>query len=482
MLCLSMAAATFMMAQQPLRVEYYLDNDPGYGAAKKLNAVTVGDNSFTFDLSDALPGAHVLYVRCQDSEGRWSSTAAHPLFVRDIIPQKPTRVEYFIDDDPGYGMAATITNLKVGDHAMTFDLTPFKDGAHVLYVRSQDETGKWSTTMSRPLFIDRYQDIVYVEYFYDGNDPGKGKATSVPLPEGYKGHLTLDLSLDVTGLALGEHQLSVRALDFYDQWTDVMTRSFTIVEKKDPDKPDDPVNPPIEEGDLARLEYFFDTDPGYGKAYMLSNPTNGEKQYVLSMNDVAAGAHVLNLRAQDEQGKWSAVLSRPLYVINKVELSAIEYFFDDQDPGEGEAHQVALPTEPTEQFAFEVSVEGLEAGSHQFSIRAKDENGMWSIVRSEPFTIIPGEGIAEVTWDFSINMRFSNGNLTLEDMTGGNRGNCIVELYTTSGMSLSVQNWRRNMQSLSISLDAISKGNVFIVKVTDRDRGKTVIRRLLAKD
>lgn len=552
-LCLSMAAATIMMAQQPLRVEYYLDNDPGYGAAKKLNAVTVGDNSFTFDLSDALPGAHVLYVRCQDSEGRWSSTVAHPLFVRDVIPQKPTRVEYFIDDDPGYGMAATITNLKVGDNAMTFDLQPFKDGAHVLYVRSQDETGKWSTTMSRPLFINRYQDIVYVEYFYDGNDPGRGKATSVPLPDGYKGHLTLDLSLDITGLALGEHQLSVRALDFYDQWTDVMTRSFTVVEHNDDPEP---YNPPVEEGDLARLEYFFDTDPGYGngtplskpstgtntyvmsfeglapgahllclrawddenhwsqtlshpiyvcsvmgqrvanleyffdtdpgfgKASKLSNPANGSQRYVLSMGDVPSGAHVLYLRAQDEQGKWSSVLARPLFVTSKSEgtLTAMEYFFDNQDPGEGKANKVTLPDNPTDQFAFEVSVEGLAMGSHQFSVRAKDEEGNWSMVRSEPFTITSGEGIVEVTWDFTINMRLSNGNLTLEDQTGGNRGNCMVELYTASGMTLAVQDWQNDVPSLSISLGALSRGGVIIVKVTDRDRDKTVIRRLLMKD
>ncbi len=551
--CLSMAAATIMMAQQPLRVEYYLDNDPGYGAAKKLNAVAVGDNSFTFDLSDVLPGAHVLYVRCQDSEGRWSSTVAHPLFVRDVIPQKPTRVEYFIDDDPGYGMAATITNLKVGDNAMTFDLTPFKDGAHVLYVRSQDETGKWSTTMSRPLFIDRYQDIVYVEYFYDGNDPGRGKATSVPLPDGYKGHLTLDLSLDITELALGEHQLSVRALDFYSQWTDVMTRSFTVVEHNDDPEP---YNPPVEEGDLARLEYFFDidpgygngtplskpstgtntyvmsfegltpgahllclrawddenhwsqtlshpiyvcsvmgqrvanmeyffdSDPGYGKASKLSNPANGSQRYVLSMGDVPVGAHVLCLRAQDEQGKWSTVLTRPMYVTSKSEgtLTAMEYFFDNQDPGEGKAHQVALPANPTEQFAFEVPVEGLKEGSHQFSVRAKDEDGNWSMVRSEPFSITPGEGIVEVTWDFTIDMRLANGDLTLEDRTGGTRGDCKVVVYSASGISLAIEDWKKDTQSLSIPLGTLSKSGVIIVKLTDPVRNKTVIRRLLMKD
>ncbi len=551
-LCLSMAAATIMMAQQPLRVEYFLDNDPGYGFAKELSGVSAGDNGFAFDLSDALPGAHVLYVRCQDSEGRWSSTVAHPLFVRDVISQQPTRVEYFIDEDPGYGMAATITNLTIGDNAMTFDLQPYNAGAHVLYVRSQDETGKWSTTMSRPLFINRYQDIVYVEYFFDGKDPGLKKATPVLLPDGYKGHLNLDLSLDITGLELGEHQLSVRALDFYDQWTDVMTRSFTIVEHNDNPEP---YNPPVEEGDLARLEYFFDSDPGYGngiplskpstgtntylmsfeglapgahllclrawddenhwsqtlshpvyicsvmgqrvvnmeyffdtdpgfgKANKISSPANGSQQYVLSMGDVPVGAHVLNLRAQDEQGKWSTVLSRPMYVTSKSEgvITAMEYFFDSEDPGVGKAKQVALPDNPTEMFAFEVSVEGLEVGSHQFSIRAKDKEGNWSVVRSEPFTITSGEGIIAVTWDYVIDMRLSDGEVTLDDKSGGNRGDCIVEVYNSSGLALAVQDWSKGVQCLTLNIGSAANSNVIIMKVTDRDNGKMIIRRLLLK-
>ena len=149
-----------MWAQQPVRVEYFLDTDPGHGFATSISGIREGNNDIAFNLGDALPGAHVLYVRSQDSEGRWSATVAHPLFIREKVPQQSVRVEYFLDEDPGYGLAAVISNLQVGDNALTFDLSPVKDGAHVLYVRSQDTTGHWSTTMSRPLFIDRYQDIV----------------------------------------------------------------------------------------------------------------------------------------------------------------------------------------------------------------------------------------------------------------------------------------------------------------------------------
>ncbi|MBQ6064827.1 MAG: hypothetical protein IJK87_14580 [Prevotella sp.] len=544
-LCLAMVATT-LLAQQPMRVEYFLDTDPGYGAAKTVSGITTGDNGFAFDLGDAQPGAHVLYVRCQDTQGQWSATVAHPLFIREKAGQQPMRLEYFLDDDPGYGLAATITGLQVGDNALTFDLSPFKDGAHVLYVRSQDDQGHWSATMSRPLFIDRYQDIVYVEYFFDGEDPGVGKATSVPLPDvEYKGNLSLDLSLDITGLALGDHQLSVRALDRYDQWTDVMTRPFTIVEKKDPDTPDNPVNPPVEEGDLARLEYFFDTDPGYGNGIPLSRPNTGTNTYLMSfeglapgahllclrawddqnhwsqtlsrpiyvcsvmgtsvtrmeyfldtdpgygnarqmtgsvidLGDTEAGAHVLYLRAQDNQGRWSMVMARPLYVTNKADGSivAMEYFFDRQDPGEGNATAIPLPANANgrDGIAFEVSIDGLDVGEHQFSIRAKDDEGKWSMVRSEPFTITINDGIAAVTWNMPIGIRMDGATCILTDQGDGSRGDSRVEVYTLSGMTLATAEWPGDVNTLSIPIGNAPKGSVILVKVTAAGNRMKIVR------
>ncbi len=545
-LCLTFAA-TSVWAQQPVRVEYFLDTDPGYGLATSVSGIREGNNGIAFDLGDALPGSHILYVRSQDSEGRWSATVAHPLFIREKVPQQPVRVEYFLDEDPGYGLAAVISNLQVGDNALTFDLSPVKDGAHVLYVRSQDATGHWSTTMSRPLFIERYQDIVYVEYFFDGADPGVGKATSVPLPDvEYKGNLTLDLSLDITGMALGDHQLSVRALDRYDQWTDVMTRPFKIVEKKDPDPPTPPYPPIVEEGDLARLEYFFDSDPGYGNGTPLSRPNTGTNTYVMSfeglapgahvlclrawddqnhwsqtishpiyvcsvmgtsvarteyfldtdpgfgnarqmtgnvidLGDIQAGAHVLYLRSQDNQGKWSSVVARPLYVTSKADgsIAAMEYFFDAQDPGEGKATSVPVPSNTSDPFAFDVSIEGLSEGNHLFSLRAKGDDGKWSMVRSEPFTITQaGNGIAQVTWSFPIDIRLASGSCTVTDRGDGSRGNSRVEIYSLSGIMLASTDWQKGVNTITLSVNQAANGSVLIVKVTDTERGMTVVRRI----
>lgn len=309
--------------------------------------------------------------------------------------QQPVKIEYFLDSDPGHGLARSITDIHVGGNQLSFDVSDAPAGAHVLYVRSQDSDGHWSTTMSRPLYVEQLQDIAYVEYFID-DDPGRGQATPVALPQqDYKAHLQLELELDVTGLSLGEHELSVRAYDVFDQWTDVMSRRFTVVKKED--EPEIPVGG----GDLSRIEYFFDTDPGYGHGYPLEKPSSGENTYLMSFANIDAGFHLLCLRAQDDANNWSSTMSRPIYVIEPTgDIEVMEYFFDS-DPGEGNGTAVELPTDASEPFAFQVPVEDLSYGIHKFYVRVKDSKGKWSLIRSATIEVIAQTGIEGITTDES---------------------------------------------------------------------------------
>lgn len=387
--------------------------------------------------------------------------------------QSPERVEYFLDTDPGYGKGKAVSNIQVGDNQLTFDVSDVPDGAHVLYVRSQDGQGVWSATMSRPLFIDRLQDIVYMEYFFDGNDPGAGLATSIALPEqNYKAHLDFSFSPDISALELGEHELSVRARDAFDVWTDVMSRKFTIAEKEVPEPPT-PVS-----GDLARLEYFFDTDPGYGLGHPLLNPSTGKNVYQMSFSDVEAGAHVLCLRAQDTNGVWSSTMSRPLYVVHPSDgrIVALEYFFDGADPGEGKAVAVEVPSDLAESFTFDVSAEGLSIGAHQFNLRAQDSTGKWSLLSSEPFEVTEANGIVEVVWTFPISIEMSEGVCRLASHNNANRGNCQVELFSASGMMLASSVWHADQSQMFIPV-SMPSGHVIIVKVADTTNGRQVVKR-----
>jgi len=394
------------------------------------------------------------------------------------LAQSPERVEYFLDTDPGYGLGKVISNIQVGDNQLTFDVSDVLDGAHVLYVRSQDDQGVWSATMSRPLFIDRLQDIVYMEYFFDGNDPGAGLATSIALPEqDYKAHFDFSFSPDIAALDLGEHELFVRALDAFDVWTDVMSRKFTIVEGGDVPEPPTPVV-----GDLARLEYFFDTDPGYGLGKALLNPATGKNVYQMSFADVEAGAHVLYLRAQEKSGVWSSTMSRPLYVVNPSDLDivALEYFFDDADPGEGKAVAVTLPKDLAEPFTFDVVTEGLSTGKHHFNLRVQDGTGKWSVLNREPFEVTETNGILEVAWTFPLSIEMSEGACRLVCHNNANRGDCQVELFSASGIRLASSEWHADHSQLSIPL-SMPSGHVIIVKVTDTTNGRQVVKRFATR-
>ena len=312
------------------------------------------------------------------------------LWAQDVV-----RMEYFLDSDPGYGQGRTISNIRQGDNQLTFDVSDAAPGPHVLSVRALDSDGNWSQTVSRPLFIDRLQDITYVEYFID-EDPGIGNGTPIALPDvDYKAHLDFNFTVDTEGLALGMHEFFVRACDALGQWATVMSRQFEVVEGS--------TEPVIEPGDLARMEYFFDTDPGYGKGIPLQRASTGENTYEVSFDGLKHGAHLFCLRAQDEEGRWSAVVSRPLYVINPLGIAAIEYFFDT-DPGEGLATPVAVPDNLNDAFAFVAATDGLSVGEHRLCVRAKSLDGLWTLVSSSVFTVNEGGLKGDVNGDGTVDV------------------------------------------------------------------------------
>lgn len=386
-----------------------------------------------------------------------------------LAAQEPLRVEYFLDTDPSYGAGAVLTDVRMGPNTLTFDLSAAAAGAHVLYVRSQDSQGRWSPTVARPLFVDSYQDIVCVEYFFDGDDPGRGKATPVALPEqSYKAHFELPLALDVSSLALGGHTLSVRALDRFDQWTDLVTRPFTIVEGGS-----GPIDPePQVEADLLRIEYFFDTDPGYGQGIPLSEPRTGTNSYIMDFAGVDAGAHVLYLRAADLAGHWSATIARPLYVMPKANghITAVEYFFDDADPGEGKATDVAVPENTSAPFTFDIDVDGLAVGDHQLNVRAYDDEGRWSLVSSSPFALTAATG---VEWTMPISISAEGAYVVL---AGGSRSTDVkVDVYSVSGQRLHACNWPVKQERLALRVPAKT---TVIVRATDRSSGHFILRKL----
>ncbi|GEM_PF-2144341 len=229
-LCAALAATFGSLQAQsvPQRIEYFFDTDPGHGKATAVQSVKAGDNQLTFSTAGLQEGAHVLYVRSQDNNGAWSATTARPLFV---IKKRPTGVrslEYFLDTDPGYGKA---TRATIGGEGATLLLEPntTETGAHVLHLRAQDDRGNWSPVFVRTLYVCSPHRFNALEYFFDSNDPGTGKAVRVKLStqaDTPTGTFVFDIPTDE--LPAGEHQFNLRARFPDGTWTLTRSEPFTI--------------------------------------------------------------------------------------------------------------------------------------------------------------------------------------------------------------------------------------------------------------
>ena len=183
---------------------------------------------------------------------------------------------------------------------------------------------------------------------------------------------TIQLSADISQLEPGTHQFYCRVQASNGTWSDIYVSEFTIEA------------PVLQE---AFIEYFIDIDPGYGNANVVKEIEQGTNKISVDLANTAAGAHVLYLRSRDEYGRWSSTVARPLYVCKHADIVALEYFFDSDDPGCGNATQVALPSDLNSSFTFEVPLNHLKLGEHLLNVRAKRSDGLWSVISSDVFTI-----------------------------------------------------------------------------------------------
>jgi len=146
-----------------IALEYFIDNDPGFFMATPVNispAAESVDRKFFIPTADLSDGPHTLYVRAIDENGSWSITQRNVFAKISVDKRKPDIVfiEYFIDEDPGFGKGKIVTtspdinidkifNVDLSDVVTEADLNnPIYESQHTLYIRALAEDGEWSVT------------------------------------------------------------------------------------------------------------------------------------------------------------------------------------------------------------------------------------------------------------------------------------------------------------------------------------------------
>lgn len=227
---------------------------------------------------------------------------------------------------------------------------------------------------------------IQLEYYWD-TDPGYGKAIALPVSTDADetGTYTVTFEASTAGLTAGLHKLGMRALSA-EYWSPTIFGYVMIAR-----------------GNVYadRVEYFWDTDPGYGRATQVSIATGDDPTTVsfdIDVDGLSEGVHTLGLRSYALG--WSPTVQYLVRIEGgePVLIDAIEYYWDtDGFPAFGEARQVSFtPGTTVELTDWVIPTEGM-TGDRILYIRAHSKGG-WS-----PFV--------EHTISFS-----AEGNYTLDEM------------------------------------------------------------------
>lgn len=362
--------------------------------------------------------------------------------------QSITRVEYFVDNDPGFGNAISLPpDLLNNTRSFPLDISGLTSGMHQLYIRSFqpnedsplgeiDAKGGWSLTASRSFYkesipLSSASTLRNYEYFFDV-DPGFGRASSGQLT-GRKQD-SLHFTLNLQGLENGFHTLFFRFQDGNGRWGLTASKAFYKEHLKVfSDVP----------ASIVRGEYFFDTDPGFGSGItipMNNIAINQELLFSVDIKNLSEGFHQLYTRFLNSDGHWGHTAAKPFFknsftAGDSAKLTALEYFIDE-DPGFGNGVPVQLiqPSTIPADIIFQISLDGLPAGEHKLFVRAKDENGQWSLTNIEKF-IVQNATPKNITIDsiaalqcvgrsldvyFNVSSRFSSGNIFRAQLSSAN--------------------------------------------------------------
>jgi len=312
--------------------EVFLDQDPGEGNGITLAVV---DGAFdtsmeqvvgALDLASVEPGPHTLYLRVRDATGQWSVPLGQSFYVTPGDPGNPlpggyntlAAAELFLDEDPGAGNAIPLEaedgliDASLERLRNALDLGDIEPGAHTLYVRALDATGRWSEPLGQSFYVTPgdpanplpggYNRIETAEAFFDV-DPGAGNGIAVDIP--------LDGAIDsafevlkgstiVSGLAPGIHVLHVRFLDSTGVWSPTLRQSLYVSPGADPGAGG------VGAVTLVAAEGFVDDN----EAIPLAADDGAFDDLVETVTLAAAVSedayHTARVRFQDSTGLWSS--------------------------------------------------------------------------------------------------------------------------------------------------------------------------------
>ena len=183
---------------------------------------------------------------------------------------------------------------------------------------------------------------------------------------------------------------------------------------------------------ITGLEYFLDTDPGFGNGTQVSITTGSDinENFSINLSAVSLGFHKLFFRTKDSNGSWSFTDMRDIFKLAAASTSppipdvvAAEYFFDT-DPGFGSGTALSVTSGQNIDENYTIDITGLGLGFHTIFFRVQDSDGKWSLTDKRDIFKLP-QPVAQppipdvVAAEYFIDTDPGFGNATSVPVTSG---------------------------------------------------------------
>lgn len=204
---------------QVVSAEYFFDTDPGLGKATSFTIPVEQylDGEFTFDIDGLAVGRHLLGVRIKEGNV-WSFTQTTEFFIEPTTIDESNRGfikgEYFIDSDPGVGMATEIivTAATSVDQELDIDLTELSVGNHLLGIRYQNAEGIWGHAETVDFVVEPEAGLIndyLTKWNYEISQGGNLVKSGIIEVPGQPGSVDMDLAMETSGLTEGRYRLAL---------------------------------------------------------------------------------------------------------------------------------------------------------------------------------------------------------------------------------------------------------------------------------
>ena len=227
-----------------------------------------------------------------------------------------------------------------------------------------------SLLLSVSLFSQSNRKIMNAEYYWNNDAP----ATLIAFDGSFDDVIEDVVANSAVDFSFGGiHTFHIRVQDEDGTWSPVFKR---VINFSDPSQ--------LRNLRIANAEYFWDNDAPTTLLSFDGNFNSAIEDIISNsaLDFPAGGAHVFNIRVEDEDGMWSPVFKRVINFSDPSQLRDLrvanaEYFWDNDAP------TTLLSFDGNFNSAIEDIISGVNlefpsGGAHVFNIRVEDEDGMWS--------------------------------------------------------------------------------------------------------